>query len=135
VKFSAAIWLATAWLVAGNAQEQLTRTPLQKSNPALNAPTTYLKRTRIDRVTGRTSEYDPKPQVVPLDEGAARYGLRWIGYDGQQKTVVYHRPDRIDAVVAASVEVNAAGIYRYTHRVQTTHAVQLAYGCDGQERA
>jgi hypothetical protein len=118
MKVSTALCMMSAGLAAAGMQPQLTRAPLQRSNPTLNSPTTYLKRTRVDPRTGRASEYDPKPQLVLLDERAGRYSLRWIGYDGLQKAILYQRPDRIDAVVAADVEAKADGLYRYRYRVR-----------------
>src|SRR5205085_4210393 len=82
----------------------LQRLPFQKKRLILQSPTSYEKRIlRYDSKTGEPIYYDPKPRVVPLDVKSGKYGLRWIGYDGKEKTIIYQRPDVIDAVISASV--------------------------------
>src|SRR2546425_8537731 len=69
---------------------KLQRLPVQKRNITLTAPKKYEKRIlRYDSGTGQRIYYDPKSQVVLLDARAGRYALKWIGYDGKEKTVVY----------------------------------------------
>jgi hypothetical protein len=63
------------------------------------------------------ASHDPKPEILPVDERRGQYALRWIGSDGQPKTIVYTRPDRIDAQVSAQVGVNGSA-YRYVYRVR-----------------
>src|SRR5258706_2280670 len=80
-----------------------TRLPLEKTPVTLKSPTKYERRiVRADPKTGKLSYYDPKPRVVLLDAKLKKYGLRWIGYDGTAKTVIYQSPDAIDVVVSAS---------------------------------
>jgi len=115
--------LILAFIVQGLGLQQpasstVKRLPLQKKKIVLKSPTSYAKRIlRVDEKTGEPVEYDPKPRVMLLDAKSGKYALKWIGYDGQEKTVVYQRPDAIDAVVSASVSRNAAGKYLYTYIV------------------
>lgn len=96
----------------------VNRLPLQKKKIVLRSPTGYAKRIlRFDDKTGQAIEYDPKPEVTPLDAKSGKYALKWIGYDGKKKTVIYQRPDAIDAVVSASVSRTPAGRYLYTYNV------------------
>lgn len=95
------------------------RSPLEKSVVRLESPRSYLMRTKVDRSTGQEVEYDPKPEVVVLDEKKGTYGLKWIGYDGAEKTIVYQRPDLLDVVVTARVTVQESGKYRYEYTVQS----------------
>jgi len=96
-----------------------TRLPFQKKRITLKSPPTYQKRiVRYDSKTGEPIYYDPKPRVVPLDVKSGKYGLRWIGYDGQEKTIVYQRPDAIDAEISASVSRTATGQYIYVYKIK-----------------
>src|SRR6266705_2657772 len=97
---------------------KLHRLPVQKKPIAIEGPKQYEKRMlRYDTRTGQSVYYDPKPNVVLLDEKSGRYALKWIGYDGKQKTVVYQRPDRVDAVVSASVSITDSGRFLYVYRI------------------
>ena len=103
---------------AGAAQDTVKRRPLEKDAPPLRVRhDLQYPRTRVDPKTGETIPYDLKPMIVPLDERTGRYAFRWIGYDGRQKQVVYHRPDRIDAEVVASIAVDGA-YYRHVDRLR-----------------
>ena len=94
------------------------RLPFQKQTIVLRSPTTYEKRIlHYDAKTGQPVYYDPKPAIVPLEVRSGKYGLRWIGYDGKVKTIIYQRHDAIDAVVSASVSKIASGRYLYTYRI------------------
>jgi len=108
------IRLVTLFLFAVATQTALGqgRLPFQKKRIVLKSPATYEKRIiRYDSKTGASIYYDPKPRVVPLDVRSGKYGLRWIGYDGREKTIVYQRPDAIDAEISASVSRAATGQY------------------------
>ena len=97
---------------------QVYRLPLQKKNITLIAPKIYEKRIlRYDPNTEEAIYYDPRPQVVLLDSRSGKYALKWIGYDGKEKTVIYQRPDRIDAIVSASVSSLASGRFLYVYRI------------------
>src|SRR3989442_5360911 len=95
------------------------RLPFKKKRITLKSPATYEKRIlRYDSKTGQPIYYDPKPTVVPLDVKSGKYGLRWIGYDGREKTIVYQRPDAIDAEISASVSRTAEGQYIYVYSIK-----------------
>lgn len=95
------------------------RLPLQKKPLVLRSPIEYAKRIHhIDEKTGKPVEYDPKPRVKLLDAKSGRYALQWIGYDGKEKTILYQRPDAIDAVVTAEVSRTPSGQYLYVYSIQ-----------------
>jgi len=99
--------------------QKLYRLPFQKEEIQLEAPTTYAKRYKgIDPKTGKEIFYDPKPRVDLLESKSGKYALKWIGYNGGELTVVYQRPDVIDAVVSASVSATASNQYLYLYRVE-----------------
>lgn len=95
-----AFWAAT------ESTQRIKREPLQKSGGKLSSPTVYEKRERTE--SGREITYDPKPRVEVVDDNAGKYELKWIGYDGKEKTVIYQRADAIDVVVTGSVEQASA---------------------------
>jgi hypothetical protein len=97
---------------------KVRRTPLEKSGLTLKAPTEYEHRARIDPKTNEPVSYDPKPQVVLVDEKSGKYAFKWMGYDGKEKTVIYQRADAIDAIVSASVSKDASGQYLYTYKIE-----------------
>jgi hypothetical protein len=108
--------MAGAW--QSSPQTIARRLPLQKKEIILKAPANYAQRfAGIDAKTGKEIYYDPKPEVVLLDAKTGAYGLRWIGYDGKQKTIVYYRPDVFDAIISASVKRLPSGQYLYTYTV------------------
>ena len=89
-------------------QIQAERKPFQKSSAVLKTPGSYLKR----------EKYDPRPRVVPIDEKAGKYELRWIGYDGKEKIVSYQRSDSIDGTVEARVEKRHEGKFTYKYLIK-----------------
>jgi hypothetical protein len=96
----------------------LSRVPLDKPTITLKSPTKYERRVSgQDPKTGQISYYDPKPEVVLLDARTKKYGLRWVGYDGKQKTVIYQKPDGVDVVASASVERVAGGQFLYHYHI------------------
>lgn len=105
-----AFWPAT------ESTQRIKREPLQKSGGRIKSPTVYEKRERIE--SGRENTYDPKPRVEAVDADAGKYELKWIGYDGKEKTVVYQRVDAIDVVVSGSVEQAPDGSYVYKYAVE-----------------
>jgi hypothetical protein len=111
----------TSCLLAGMGQQRSigpSRVPLEKSQIALRSPVKYERRVIGQNPTTRESiYYDPKPQVVVLDPRTRKYGLRWIGYDGKEKTVIYQKPDGIDIVVSASVSQVGGGQFLYSYNV------------------
>lgn len=99
--------------------QKANRLRLQKKQIVLEAPKNYAQRVlRYDRQTGKTIYYDPKPRVVLVDEKSGKYAFKWIGYDGKEKTVIYQRPDAIDAVVSARIGTTSSGNNVYTYTVQ-----------------
>lgn len=98
--------------------QKIRRLPLQKKEIMLEAPKNYAQRVSRDQKTGELISYDPKLQVVMVNEKSGKYAFKWIGYDGKEKTVLYQRPDAIDAVVSASASKAPAGKYLYIYRVQ-----------------
>lgn len=113
--------VATSQEICNNANQQtqkIERRPLPKSDFVLKSPTEYLKREREDSKTGKVVEYDPRPQIVPVDVKAGKYHLKWIGYDGKEKIIEYQRKDAIDAIVTAVVLKNNEGKYTYIYTIQ-----------------
>ena len=94
--------------------QKAQRQPLQKSQVKLQSPIVYEKREDIVK-NGKTTTYDPKPQIVAVDEKAGKYELRWIGYDGKEKVVAYQRTDAIDLVVSAEAVKLDTGQYQYAY--------------------
>lgn len=92
-------------------QQKAERKPFQKSSAVIKSPTKYLNR-ETEKGT-----YDPRPRVVPVDEKAGKYELRWIGYDGKQKIVKYQRADALEATVEAFIEKNTDGRFLYKYRI------------------
>jgi len=103
---------------ANQQTQKIKRQPLPKSDFVLKSPTKYLNREKQDSKTGRVTQYDPKPQIVPVDEKTGKYHLRWIGYDGKIKTILYQRADAIDAIVTAVASKNDKGKYSYVYSIQ-----------------
>jgi hypothetical protein len=100
--------------------EKAKRLPFQKKKITFESPSTYEKRiVRYNPATGEPTYYDPKPQVIALDPRTGTYGLRWIGYDGKEKTIIYKRPDLIDAVVKASASRLDERQYAYVYNVES----------------
>jgi hypothetical protein len=110
--------LVTAAVVSAEAQQLPVRTPLERSDVALVSPTTYLKRTRTDPRTGIAAEYDPQPRFVAVDSARGLYRMQWVGYDGKTKSILYERPDKLDAIVVADANRLPSGIYRYRFQIQ-----------------
>jgi hypothetical protein len=107
--------LAGAWQ---SSPQTMQRLPLQKKEIILKSPTNYAQRfLGVDPKTGKEIYYDPKLEVVLLDAKSGAYGLRWIGYDRKQKTIVYYRPDAFDATISASVKRHSSGQYLYIYTV------------------
>jgi len=99
--------------------EKVRRVPLEKSGIKLKAPTRYEPRVAsLDPQTNEPVYFDPKPQIVPVDEKAGKYAFKWIGYDGKEKTVILQQFDAIDAVVSATVSQTPSGQYLYTYTIE-----------------
>ena len=99
--------------------QKIQRLSLQKSQIEFKTPVDYAKRIlRYDAITGQAVYYDPKPRVVLLDARFGKYAFKWIGYDGEEKTVLVHRADAIDAIISASVLKRSSGEYVYVYDIQ-----------------
>jgi hypothetical protein len=110
---------ACATSTAVQQPDRVRRAPLEKSGVKLTAPTQYEPRiSSVDPKTGEAVYFNPKPQVVPVDEKAGKYAFKWIGYDGKEKTVIFQRFDAIDTIVSASVERHSSGQYLYTYKIE-----------------
>jgi hypothetical protein len=79
----------------------------------------YQPRVRgYDPKTGTPITYDHKPRLEIVNRKARKYVLRWIGFDGQEKSATFQSSDAIDAMVVASVSRTALGDYLYTYEVK-----------------
>ncbi len=94
------------------AQARVQRVALERQQREYKSPVNYAPRELgYDPKTGKPISYDHKPRVELLDAKAGKYLLKWIGYDGKEKIVVYQRGDAIDVIVKAMVSKTAAGKY------------------------
>lgn len=112
--------LAIAWVGAQRPPlQKAQRLPLQRTSVVLKTPASYAKRIlRLDHQTGEPVYYDPKPRVEILDKKSGKYALKWIGYDGQEKTITYLRFGAVDVVVSASVTGFGTGKYVYIYEAR-----------------
>jgi hypothetical protein len=109
LRIAVAVLLLSWWGALTPISQRVQRLPLQKTPVRLKSPSDYARRfLGVDSKTGQERFYDPKPRVSLLNERAGLYALKWIGYDGMEKTIVYQRPDAIDAIVIAEGELPTA---------------------------
>ena len=102
-----------------HAQTVVQRRPLEKQQREYKSPVKYSPRdVGYDPKTGELITYDHKPRVELLDAKSGKYAFKWIGYDGEEKMVVYQRPDTIDVVVSGSVSRTPEGVYLYSYKVE-----------------
>ena len=99
--------------------QKLQRLPLQKKKIEVKSPSSWSKSARIDPRTKKEVPFDPKPRIELADARASKYSLKWIGYDGKEKVVVYQRPDCVDVVVAALAKRSSSGTYEYEYNVRS----------------
>jgi hypothetical protein len=105
--------------VSQHAQAVARRQPLAKHSHEYKIPADYKPRTRgYDPETGDPITYDHKPRLELIDAKAGKYAFKWIGFDGQEKTATFGRPDAVDVVVKASVSKEPSGEYLYAYEVQ-----------------
>src|SRR6266498_2709606 len=98
------------------AQTKAQRVPLGKHRREYKSPVNYAPREiGYDRKTGKPISYDHKPRIEMLDQKSGRYLLKWIGYDGKEKTVVFQRGDAVDVIVNASASKTSQG-YLYSYQ-------------------
>jgi hypothetical protein len=99
--------------------QKVQRLPLQKKGIVLQSPTHYEKWLMgSDPKTGQEIYHDPRPRVELVDAKSGKYALKWIGTDGKERTLIYQRPDAIDAIVSASVSKTPSGRYLYIYSIQ-----------------
>ena len=121
--FAAILMFYILALLAGcstsqHAQSKVQRKPLAKQRLEYKTPTNYEHRERgYDPKTGKAITYDHKPRVDLIDERSGRYALKWIGYDGKEKSVVFQRGDVLDVVVSATVS-RTTNKYVYTYKLE-----------------
>lgn len=73
---------------------------------------------RYDPKTGKAITYDHKPRFEVVDAKAGRYGFKWIGFDGLEKTATFYRVDAVDVLVSVSVVKLLPDQYQYTYEVR-----------------
>ena len=97
------------------AQSKAQRVPLEKRQWELRSPVNYAPREIGYDRKGRPITYDHKPRVELIDAKAGKYLLKWIGYDGKEKRVIFQRGDAIDVIVSATVSkaMDAKFVYSY----------------------
>lgn len=115
-------WLPvmTVLLIVGlvsHSAQQPQRLPLQKKKIELKSPSSWSKSVRVDPQTKKEVPYDPRPRIEVADARAGKYSLKWIGYDGREKVIIYQRPDCVDVVVTASM-TPSSGTFAYEYVVQ-----------------
>jgi hypothetical protein len=119
LQLSLSVWFAIAELGCSQVQQAQTkaqRVPLEKHQREYRAPINYAPREiGYDRKTGKPISYDHKPHTEVLDQKTGRYLLKWIGYDGKEKTVVFQRGDAVDVIVNASASKTSQG-YLYSYQ-------------------
>jgi hypothetical protein len=101
------------------AQTKAQRVPLEKHQREYRAPINYAPREiGYDRKTGKPVTYDHKPRFELLDAKTGKYLLKWIGYDGKEKTVTFQRADAIEIIVSAKTAQTSDGRYLYSYDLQ-----------------
>jgi hypothetical protein len=102
------------------------RLPLQKKNVEIGQPAPVSPEFEGYDKDGKPIYWDPKPRVAPL--GGGKYAFKWFGHSGRQLTLIYERPDAVDAVVAASALPLPGGSFRYEYRVRNLESSDLDLG-------
>jgi hypothetical protein len=101
------------------AQTVVQRQPLERKLGEYKVSANYQPRVRgYDPKTGAPITYDHKPRVEVLDARARKYALKWIGFDGQEKSAVFQSGDAVDVMVDASVSRTPTGQYLYTYEIK-----------------
>src|SRR6266496_3288589 len=101
------------------AQTRTQRVPLEKQQREYKSPVNYAPREiGYDRKTGKPITYDHKPRFELLDAKTGKYLLKWIGYDGKEKTVTFQRADAIDLIVSGTTSQPSDGRYLYSYDLQ-----------------
>ena len=97
--------------MGGLVQKKPERALFKRSNVSLQMPAKYESREL------KNGKYNPRPRIVTVDEKAAKYELRWIGYDGKEKVIHYQMRDALDALVEASTKRSDSG-FLYYYRIK-----------------
>jgi hypothetical protein len=118
-RIAVALIISLAVVFLRSTAQEIQRLPLQKNRIELKSPSSWSQRiAKIDPRTQKAVHYDPKPKIETVNSKAGKYYLKWIGYDGKEKVVLYQRPDCIDVVVVASTTTASLETYTYEYTVQ-----------------
>jgi hypothetical protein len=102
-----------------HAQTRVHRRPLEKRTHEYKTPESYKPRVSgYDEKTGKEITYDHKPRVELVDAQTQKYAMKWIGFDGQEKSATFIRADALDVVVLATASQTASGEYLYSYEVR-----------------
>jgi hypothetical protein len=92
------------------AQTVIQRQPRERKLGDLKLSGNYQPRVRgYHPKTGTPITYDHKPRSEVVDLKARKYVLKWIGFDGQEKSATFQSSDAVDAMVIASVSRTGRG--------------------------
>ncbi|OLD25478.1 MAG: hypothetical protein AUJ04_07610 [Acidobacteria bacterium 13_1_40CM_3_55_6] len=118
IRFVLSLTLCQCTIMAQEMVVKPIRVPLEKPVITLKSPSKYEKRIiGQNPMTGEMLYYDPRPRVILIDARTKKYGLRWVGHDGKEKTVIYQRPDGVDIVVSVSVSRVTGGQFLYLYSI------------------
>ena len=119
IKISILLTIILALISQDLFAQKLQRLPLQKREFELKSPTIWSKRViKVDPVTNEEVTYDPKPKIEWANAKAGKYNLKWIGYDGKEKVIVFQRPDCVDIVISALI-TRSTDSYQYKYNVRS----------------
>ena len=59
-------------------------------------------------------------RIRVVNEADGIYALEWKGNDGDDKSIIYHRPDKVRATIAASLRVGTDKKYRFQYTIQNS---------------
>ncbi|MGH9942887.1 MAG: hypothetical protein ACRD9R_11090 [Pyrinomonadaceae bacterium] len=100
------------------AQTVAQRRTMEKSQHEYKTPATYEPRVSgHNPETGDPITYDHKPRVELVDAKSGKYAFKWIGHDGEEKTVIFQRGDAVDVVVSATASKTPEGQYLYSYEI------------------
>ena len=119
VKIPILLTIILALVSVNSTAQRLQRLPLQKKKFELKTPSSWSKRViKVDLKTNEEITYDPKPKIEWANAKAGKYNLKWIGYDGKEKVIVFQRPDCVDVIVAA-LTMMSKDTYQYKYNVRS----------------
>lgn len=115
----AALLSGAACSLSQHAQTRVQRRPLEKRPHEYKTPESYRPRVSgFDEKTGREITYDHKPRVELVDAQTQKYAMKWIGFNGQEKTATFIRADALEVLVLATVAQTPAGDYLYSYELR-----------------